>query len=424
MSQSPTLVAANAIHSHQYSPEHFMTLTLLVDLDDTLLGNKMETFLPAYLGALGLHLADYVSPKKMAETMIAATQCMFINKRPDRTLKEAFDPCFYPTLGLIETECREIFDQFYAEIFPILKDKTQYRSEAVEFIKAAFARGYQIGIATNPAFPQTAIIQRLEWAGLSHLIYPFSLIPSYETFHFTKPNPAYFAEFLTRIGWPDGPVLMIGNDPDHDIRGSRGSGLSAFWVSEEDSQFPEGNSFPNGSGTLDELLAWIDNQPPEALNPDFSTPSAITATLRGSPAGLSSLLSGTPSLDWSQQPQPDAWCLTEIACHLRDVEREVNLPRLRKIIQEDNPFIPGVDSDTWADERGYIDQDGPRAFEEFVAARIESLEILDQLGKTHWKRPVRHAIFGPTDLKEIIQIMAGHERLHGRQICEVITKHT
>jgi len=107
-------------------------------------------------------------------------------------------------------------------------------------------------------------------------------------------------------------------------------------------------------------------------------------------------------------------------CHLRDVEREINLPRITKIIQEENPFIAGVDSDTWASEREYNLQDGPKAFDDFVAARIETMEILDNLEETDWSRPVRHAIFGPTNLKEIIHILARHERLHGKQIYEVI----
>jgi hypothetical protein len=38
-----------------------------------------------------------------------------------------------------------------------------------------------------------------------------------------------------------------------------------------------------------------------------------------------------------------------------------------------------------------------------------------------WTRPVRHAIFGPSDLKEMIKIMTGHERIHGRQIFDVIS---
>ena len=80
----------------------------------------------------------------------------------------------------------------------------------------------------------------------------------------------------------------------------------------------------------------------------------MRAVLKGS-AGISTLLVGISEPSWIKRPSPDAWSLTEIICHLRDVEQEVNLPRLKKIIQENNPFIHGVDSDRWADERDYQD---------------------------------------------------------------------
>jgi FMN phosphatase YigB (HAD superfamily) len=397
-----------------------MTLTLLIDLDDTLLGNKMEIFIPAYLHALGEYLVDYVSHEKIVATMLAATQCMFNNNRPDRTLKGVFDPCFFPPLGLDEIGTRELFDQFYAQIFPTLKGKTQFKPEAVEFIEAVLGRGYRVEIATNPVFPRTAILQRLEWAGLPIDKYPFSMIPSYETFHFTKPNPAYFAEFLTRIGWPEEPIIMIGNDPDHDIHGGQEFGIPTFWITKGNDRFPTGVPLPSGSGSLKDVLPWIDSQTVPTLTPDFTSATAMKAILRGSPAALAVMLSEIPSTEWNQRPYPKDWCLTEVICHLRDVEREINLPRLQKIIQEDNPFVPGVDSDTWADERRYISQDGPNAFHAFLTARLETLELLDQIDEKTWTRPLRHAIFGPSDLKEIIKITTGHERIHSRQIFDVI----
>ena len=77
-----------------------MTLTLLLDLDDTCLGNSMDTFIPAYLEALGEHLAAYVPPDKMVPTLLASTQLMLQNKSPDRRLKQVFDQAFFPTLGI------------------------------------------------------------------------------------------------------------------------------------------------------------------------------------------------------------------------------------------------------------------------------------------------------------------------------------
>ena len=42
--------------------------------------------------------------------------------------------------------------------------------------------------------------------------------------------------------------------------------------------------------------------------------------------------------------------LTEIACHLRDVDLEVNLPRVQAVLETDNPFIAGAVTDhAWGD---------------------------------------------------------------------------
>jgi len=372
------------------------------------------------LGALGKHIAAYTPPETMVKTMLAATQQMFKNPWPDRTLKTAFDSHFYHPQGLTEAEVLEPIQQFYAEEFPSLQPLTQFRSAAVDFIAAAVERDYQIGIATNPVFPLTAIIQRLEWAGLSPEKFPFNLIPSFETFHFAKPNPAYFAEFLGRIGWPEGPIIMIGNDLDHDVRGALGMEISVFWISTDNTQTEADFPTPTGSGNLEDILPWIDKTPIKNLTPTFSSPSALQAIMRGSPAALHSMLTEIPPDQWAQRPQPQEWSLTEIIVHLRDVEIEVNLPRFQKILTQDNPFISGVDTDSWAAERAYIDQDGPAAFEEFLTARKETLALLDQLKLKDWQRPFRHAIFGPTELKELLRITADHERLHGRQIWGVL----
>ncbi len=51
-----------------------MIRTILLDLDDTLLANSMDTFLPAYFQALGSHLAGIVDQGEMLNELIAGTQ--------------------------------------------------------------------------------------------------------------------------------------------------------------------------------------------------------------------------------------------------------------------------------------------------------------------------------------------------------------
>ncbi len=377
------------------------------------------TFIPAYLDALGQHLAPYADPRLLAPVMMSATENMFRNTRPDRTLKAAFDPDFYPALGITENQVSEPIAHFYEEIFPTLRSVTRPRLAAVQLIDMAVQRGWQIAIATNPLFPLAAILHRLTWAGIPAEKYPFAIVPSYESFHFAKPNPAFFAELLGRFGWPRGPVVMIGNDPAHDIQAAQLMGIATFWVS--NGQFyPDDLPAPSASGKLEDIIPWIDTTPEEKLTPNYSASSAIIATMTGLPSALLALTADIPIETWKLSPDKNEWSLTEIACHLRDVEREINLPRLQQITTEENPFIPGIDSDIWAKERDYQSQDGFAALRDFVATRMETLALLASLSTDDWQRPAQHAIFGPTDLREITSFIAGHDRLHIRQTYALI----
>jgi hypothetical protein len=124
---------------------------------------------------------------------------------------------------------------------------------------------------------------------------------------------------------------------------------------------------------------------------------------------------------WTRNPAPGEWCLTEILCHLRDVEREVNLPRFRKMLAEQNPFLAGEATDTWVKERKNAEQDGRQALIEFTAARKEVLALLEGLVE-EWSWPARHAIFGPTTLQELVGFVAAHDRAHVQQVWKTLPR--
>ena len=391
-----------------------MTKTLLFDLDDTLLGNSMDAFLPSYLKALSRHLAAYMPPEKMAPQLLEATRRMEENNRPDCTLEKVFSANFYPALGYRQEDLRETLIEFYEEVFPTLKFVSEVRPEAVQVIESVLAEGYQVAIATNPLFPRRAVEHRLAWAGLPVEQYDFKIITSYEKFHFAKPNPTYFAEILAQLGWPDGPIVMVGDDSTRDIAPARQLGLATFQVN---ATFHEAIGKPaHGSGALTDLLVWLKTTPPEQLLPAYKTPQATLITLRSTPAVFDSWCESLPLERWNQRSQPPGWSPVEIVCHLRDVDSEVNLPRLQKILTSDNPFIAGRDTDRWAEERQYILQNGPRALQDFLHARMEILSHLENLTSADWDRPARHAIFGPSRLFEIVEISSAHDRVHVDQM--------
>jgi hypothetical protein len=141
--------------------------------------------------------------------------------------------------------------------------------------------------------------------------------------------------------------------------------------------------------------------------------------LRSTPAALDTLCHQR-IVDLGKRPALDEWSAGEVLCHLRDVDHEVNLPRLFKVINERNPFLAGQDTDPWAEERQYCQQDGLRALEDFINARLDVLRLLEDLPAESWERRARHAIFGPTRLRELVNIIAGHDILHVQQVYKVL----
>lgn len=396
-----------------------MSLTLLLDLDGTLLDNSVKTFVPAYMAAVADHVASELDPQRFTGALLAATQQMIQNQDPNCMLADVFDANFYPRLGISREDLAPSLNAFFASVYPTLKHLTGKRPQAIDVVQQAFKRGYRLAIATNPLFPLTAIEQRLEWADLSPREFPFAFIPGIENIHFAKPNPAYLAELLARMGWPDRPAIMVGDDLENDIHCAQALGLPSYLVMDT-AVHQDGSQKKFSSGSLDGLLSWIDSTSPEELKPDYSSPSALLAVLRSTPAALNSFSHGIEPSNWNQRPLPDEWSPTEIFCHLRDVENEVNMPRLTKVIGEKNPFIAGQDTDPWAEERHYIEQNGALALNEFVSSRLQVLDLLSNLQNEDWQRPARHAIFGPTTLQELVSIMAGHDRLHVHQLHAII----
>ncbi len=85
-----------------------MPITLLLDLDDTLLESNMDVFIPAYFKALSTALADKVAPEVMIPALTSGTKAMMVNMDPGAALcGKSLMPNFFPNLGLNGPCCRQ-----------------------------------------------------------------------------------------------------------------------------------------------------------------------------------------------------------------------------------------------------------------------------------------------------------------------------
>lgn len=397
-----------------------MSVTLLIDLDDTLLINPLESFMPAYIKLLSKKLAPHIAPEKMVPQLLAATDCMIKTPSSNKKLEQTFDENFYPQLGLQKAEIEPLINDFYQNEFNELQQVTRLRLEAVKLIEYAVSKNCTIVVATNPLFPQTAINSRLRWAGFSEANFPFKFVTSYELMHFSKPKPAYYAEILGKLGWPRGPVCMVGNSLKEDILPALSLGIPGFWLDGNVDKLDESQKSSLTVGSLDEVIPWLETLPDPEGQIDLKDISGVLGTLNAVPAILMDLTDKLDDAAWKKKASTQDLSVLELLSHLLDVETEINAPRIDLVLTEDNPFVAGIDSDPWIEERHYQTTRSPQVITDFMTQRQASVTKLTALTDAEWFRPARHSFFGPTTLFELVRFIAIHDIDHIRQVYALI----
>jgi len=141
----------------------------------------------------------------------------------------------------------------------------------------------------------------------------------------------------------------------------------------------------------------------------------ILWNMKSLPNELEDLLKDLDEETLRWRPIPHKWSIKEIMCHLRDMEREAYLARYRKMIAEDNPFLPNVDQDRLAAERDYINQDARDALDEFKWLRAETVKTLESAQPQAWSRPGTHEADGPMTIEQLV-----HRQIKGNDLNHLV----
>ncbi|MCP4357448.1 MAG: HAD family hydrolase [Chloroflexi bacterium] len=229
-----------------------MIQAILFDLDDTLLGNDADTFVPCYFDLLGEYATKYFPRDKFLQELLICTQMTINNTDATLTNHAVFWQIFAHRTGLDPVEMEHFFDKFYRDIFPQLESVTQQRPCTPTLVQTSFDLGLKVVVATNPLFPRRAIEERIAWAQVPVQQYDYTLVTTMENMHATKPHQAYYEEILAAIDCPPQAALMIGDSWKNDIQPAVGLGLSTYWIPTKEPQPPDEN-FCTAYGSLEEL---------------------------------------------------------------------------------------------------------------------------------------------------------------------------
>lgn len=235
-----------------------MIQAVLFDLDDTLLGNHLDTFLPSYFALLGRYAESIMPRDQFIQELLTCTEITVRNTDPTRTNYEVFWHTFTQRTGLDATTTEQFFDHFYRTEFPQLEQVSQRRPAAQALVDYCLQNGLQVVVATNPLFPTAAIHERLRWAGFSATETPFALVTTMDNMHTTKPHRQYYEEIGRKIGVAPANCLMVGDSWENDMKPAKAVGMKVYWVP-ADGDIAENPDLLDGCGSMDDLWTAVRN---------------------------------------------------------------------------------------------------------------------------------------------------------------------
>lgn len=235
---------------------------VLFDLDDTLLGNPMDAFLPRYIPAVAAHAMTLIPDQSFdfVPHLLKATRVMTGNTDPAHTNDEIFWHVLKQETGIdwIGLGARDHFDRYYGNGFEEIRTVTTQQQTAVDMVEWVQEQGAKVVIATNPLFPKSAIEARLRWAGLSVTDYDFDLVTYAENMHATKPQVAYYEEILACIGCDAADAVMVGDSWKNDIEPTAVLNMANFWIVTNEPE-PPTQDILGGYGSLDDFFNALKN---------------------------------------------------------------------------------------------------------------------------------------------------------------------
>lgn len=404
-----------------------MIKAVLLDLDETLLHNPPSPFVVAYLGGFASVFSRHF-PEIDTDTLMAglmySTDKVVKNSDPLKINMELFTQALAQQLQLSDTTLlKTSIDEFLDTDYGNLRGMTLPVPAAPKVVQWLHDHDYAIAIATNPLFPLEATRQRVEWAGID--LEALWLVTSMDNAHFAKPNPAYYEEILSRIGFEPDEALMVGDDWENDIVPAALAGINTFWVRPAATPAPSGipTIQPSGTGTLADFLHLISEEDwLQTLSPLPVQAVQIRTRFLGNVAALHGTVEDVPDHYWHQRPDPNEWSPLEVLQHMLESECTVQRPRLQTILEEDNPFLPKPPEPPAPGSRDLSHVDPDATVQRFAEERLQTIALLTGLSDSQWGRRARHSVFGPTTLLEMAAFTARHDRLHINQLCQTIGK--
>jgi hypothetical protein len=133
------------------------------------------------------------------------------------------------------------------------------------------------------------------------------------------------------------------------------------------------------------------------------------------PARVEAALRGLAPADLRRPEKPGKWSILEVLNHLVDTEI-VTAWRTRMTVAQDEPAIQSYDQDLWTARLRYNEGDPPQLLDELRVLRGRNVRFARSLSPAERARFGRHEERGPESVDRLLRLIAGHDRVHLKQI--------
>lgn len=135
---------------------------------------------------------------------------------------------------------------------------------------------------------------------------------------------------------------------------------------------------------------------------------------------LKSLLRKGTAAKMKKRPAPDKWSIAEILAHLAESELVFGY-RVRMVLMSSGITIQAFDQNAWQRNASYLHKDPKKAFHLFETLRGNNIALLKSISREQWGQYGMHEERGKETVHRMVELFAGHDVNHLRQI-ELILK--
>ncbi len=115
-------------------------------------------------------------------------------------------------------------------------------------------------------------------------------------------------------------------------------------------------------------------------------------------------------------PEPNAWNIHQVLCHVRDTERQVFLSRAQRILKEDAPQVVAFDQHAWMDQHYWPAEPLKTVLSQFKSARRRLIALLVKTNDKQWARYAIHPELGNISLEWLVTHCYNHTMEHIAQV--------